>query len=90
MPIRHDQGAGAKSRLVKQWVREALALPPDVTIIVSELACSEPGCPPVETVIALLYERGDHRQLKIDRALTDVSRADVESTLQGEDHGHQH
>jgi hypothetical protein len=89
MWTRHDKDAGQKTRLVKQWVRDGLALPPDVTIMVSELACSEPGCPPVETVIALIYERGEHRQLKIHRALGDVSRADVEATLQGEAHGHE-
>jgi hypothetical protein len=86
---RHD-GAGAKSRLVKQWIREAFALPPETTILVSELACSEPGCPPLETVVALLFESGAHRQLKIHRALADVSRADLEALTQGEDdHGHQ-
>ena len=85
-----NDGAGAKSRLVKQWVREALTLPPETTILVSELACSEPGCPPLETVVALLYASGVHRQLKIHCALADVSRDDLEALMQGEDdHGHQ-
>jgi hypothetical protein len=80
----HDKGG--KSRQIKQWVREAMALPAHVTLMVSELACSEPGCPPLETIIALLDGQGQPRQFKIHRPLTDVTRADVATILLGDDH----
>ena len=41
-------------RHIKNALREALSLPGDTTISVTELACLEDGCAPVETVFALL------------------------------------
>lgn len=64
---------------VKQWVIEELG-DADGTILVTELACSEPGCPPVETVIALLTE-GEQRQRKIHKPLAEVDRSDVKAAL---------
>ncbi len=37
---------------VQVWVRERFGLPPECAVLVTELACALPGCPPVETVIA--------------------------------------
>ena len=42
-------------KTVRHWVEDAL--PPekeDVTVMVNEMQCFEPGCAPVETVISLL------------------------------------
>jgi hypothetical protein len=36
---------------VQEWTRERFTLPADVTILVSEIACGLPGCPPLETVV---------------------------------------
>lgn len=41
-------------RQLKTWVAQALALPEDLSISISQLQCHEPGCPPVETVITVL------------------------------------
>jgi hypothetical protein len=62
---------------VKTWVRELLALSPDTTVMVTELRCSEPGCPPKETVIAVLRGPGDTRQRKAPRAVSELTRDDV-------------
>ena len=54
--LKNDESAGARSahtRQVKQWVRELLVDGDAVTVMVGELECAEPGCPPRETVIAL-------------------------------------
>jgi len=37
---------------VRAWTRERFALADDVPLMVSELACTLPGCPPRETVVA--------------------------------------
>jgi hypothetical protein len=37
---------------VKEWVRARFSLPGDAAIMVSEIACDLPGCPPLETAIA--------------------------------------
>ncbi len=36
---------------VREWTRERFTLPADATILVSEIACGLPGCPPLETVV---------------------------------------
>jgi hypothetical protein len=41
----------AKVRLIKDWARESLQLADEVIILVTELRCIEPGCPPLETVV---------------------------------------
>src|SRR5882672_8903133 len=36
---------------VREWTRERFALAAEATILVSEIACGLPGCPPRETVV---------------------------------------
>ena len=62
---------------VRSWVHELLAVPSDATVMVTELTCSEPGCPPVETVVAILGEGGRTRRAKIPRPLSEVARDDI-------------
>jgi len=64
---------------VKGWVRAALLLDVDATVLVSELACTEPGCPPVETVIAVLD--GVSLKVTIHRPLVALDRAIVEAAF---------
>ena len=62
---------------VKRWAAEAFQLTEDTTIMVTELRCTEPGCPPLETVIALLHPQAGTRQHKMHKALRDITRDDV-------------
>jgi hypothetical protein len=66
----------AQAQQVKAWVAAAFALPEDATVLVTELQCSEPGCPPLETVISIL-ESGGRRQFKIHQALADLTESDI-------------
>jgi hypothetical protein len=66
-----------RTRQIKEWVRELLAPDEAITIVVSELTCREPGCPPVETVIGLLRSGQDAVKYTIHRAAADVTREDV-------------
>jgi hypothetical protein len=36
---------------VREWTRVRFTLAADATILVSEIACVLPGCPPLETVV---------------------------------------
>jgi len=65
----------ASSR-IKEWARAVFAADEDTTIMVSELTCTEPGCPPLETVIAILASNGN-RQYKIHSAMADVTEEQV-------------
>jgi hypothetical protein len=72
-----DRAAGDAARRIKTWAREILDPDGAATVLVSELACSEPGCPPVETVVALLRGPGDTVKYTIHRPSAEITRADV-------------
>ena len=68
---------------VKEWAAEVFRLGADVSVMVTELRCTEPGCPPLETVIAILDRPGQPRQFKIHKAIADLAFADVLQVAQG-------
>jgi hypothetical protein len=62
---------------VRRWAREAFGLDPSATLLVTELRCSKPGCPPHETVIAI-FERGEPpREHRLPKPVTQIARSDV-------------
>lgn len=79
-----------QAKRIKTWVRTTWSLPDDTTVMVTELECREPGCPPIETVIALLEGPGKITQHKIHKMASDVSQADVEALAAGEEPHHVH
>lgn len=50
----HDSKRGPQAAHIAHLVRSVLKLPDDLAVTVQQLTCREPGCPPVETVIAVL------------------------------------
>jgi hypothetical protein len=66
---------------VRAWCREALDLGPDVTVMGTELACDDPDCPDVETVIALLENGRDPRMARIFLPASEVTEAHVYTAL---------
>lgn len=62
-----------KGRQIKDFIRQALMLDEDTVVLVTELQCSEPGCPPLETVIAILGLHGQKCQKKIHQPLLEVT-----------------
>ena len=77
---------------IRGWTQELFALDVDTTVMVTELQCTEPGCPPVETVIAILERPGQPRQHKVFKPMAEVTRDDVARLRNGEAeaHGHPH
>jgi hypothetical protein len=80
---RTTNDGAARKREIKAWVIEALALPAEATVMVTELACKEPGCPPIETVIAVLRGPKDTLQFKAHRAAVDLDKDAVVALLRG-------
>jgi hypothetical protein len=66
----------ARVAAIKGWVAQAFGLPDGAAVAVLELRCAEPGCPPLETVIALL-DRPGQRQYKLPKGLAEVTFDDV-------------
>ncbi len=64
---------------IKTWVYEILDLTTDVPVSISQLQCHEPGCPPIETVIAVMAQ--PPQTFKIHAAADDVDREAVARAL---------
>jgi nitrate reductase delta subunit len=70
------QQAAAADR-IKVWTRERFRLPNDAAILVSEVACGLPGCPPLETVIAFWTGKDTRHHFKVFKPMADVIEDDL-------------
>lgn len=61
---------------VLSWTRERFNLDEDETIMVSELPCSDPGCPPVETHVVFWTQSG-RQHFKVYKPLAEVAADDL-------------
>ena len=67
---------------IRKWVEQALpAEYEDVTVMVNELQCFEPGCAPVETVISLL-DPGKPIVFKIFFPIAEVAESPPDQVLE--------
>jgi len=73
----------AHTQRIKQWVIETFELGEDVSVLVTELQCSEPGCPPLETVIAIMGADKTKKQHKLHKPLAEVTPADIAELKDG-------
>lgn len=64
-------------RRLKRALRETLQLPDEVTVTITELACLEEDCAPVETVFGLLRADATQVQHKIHKSIEAVSAEDL-------------
>jgi hypothetical protein len=68
-------------RQVKDWARVALRTSPDIAFAVNEIACTDPSCPGVETVILVMIPGVKTRACKIQKTLDEVTEQDVREAL---------
>jgi hypothetical protein len=73
----------ARVARIKEWVAERFRLLPDAVVMVAELRCSEPGCPPIETMIAIVDGPGRRRQVKLHKASAEITAGDVDALVFG-------
>jgi nitrate reductase delta subunit len=62
---------------LQTWTRERFGLAEGTTVFVTELACTIPGCPPLETVIAFWLDDGQRRHFKIFKPIDRVVPEDL-------------
>ncbi|MBC8070661.1 MAG: hypothetical protein IAG13_20190 [Deltaproteobacteria bacterium] len=53
----------------------------DDAVVVNEVSCTEPGCPPIETVIVLLRAGSPPRQVKVHKPAAEVSPDDLRAAF---------
>ena len=62
---------------VRGWTRRRFKLPADSVVLVAEVACRLPGCPPLETVVAFWTEDERRHQFKLYKRTVDVVYDDI-------------
>jgi hypothetical protein len=62
---------------VKVWTRESLALTDDDTVLVAEVACARPGCPPLETLVTFWTAAGERHWFKVFKPAAEVVFGDL-------------
>src|SRR5262252_8603839 len=65
---------------VREWTRLRFKLEEDATILVAEIACGWPGCPPLETVVAFWPDAATRHRFKIFKPVCDVTTDDLPFT----------
>lgn len=68
----------ALTATLKRDVTAALALGPEDAVTVNEIACPDPGCPDLETIILIMRVGEPTRALRIRRTMDAVTQADLD------------
>jgi len=64
-------------RQVRNWASEVWQVGENDAVMVTELTCTEPGCPPLETCIAWLKSDGQSLKVTVHKPLHEVTQEDV-------------
>src|SRR5205085_5478234 len=62
---------------VRTWTRERFRLADDAPVFVSEVSCSLPGCPPLETVVGFWTDETRRHHFKIFKPVEDIVNEDI-------------
>ncbi len=62
---------------VREWTRERFSLPNDATVMVAEVSCRLPGCPPVETAVVFWTAPDRRHQFKLFKPVAEVACEDL-------------
>lgn len=62
---------------LKREVHRLLNLPAGVVVSIAELACHEPGCPAIETVVAVMIEGRPPHTARIHKRIPEVTNQDL-------------
>ena len=64
------------------WTRQNLVFPADTPIVVKEVPCVKPGCPPIETAILAFLKGEPPRFYKIQKTINEVTFDDVYNLIE--------
>jgi hypothetical protein len=73
---RKPAGQAAAAEAVRAWTRARFGLGDDATVMVAEVSCAVPGCPPLETLVAFWTPKGRHH-FKVFKPLSEVAADDL-------------
>jgi nitrate reductase delta subunit len=76
MRSRKRGAAGAAPERVRAWTQARFKLTEDDTVMVSQITCAVPGCPPIETHVVFWTTLGRHH-FKVFKPLAEVTKDDL-------------
>jgi hypothetical protein len=76
MRSRRPGADGAALERVRGWTQGRFKLTEDETVMVSEVTCGVPGCPPIETHVVFWTDQGRHH-FKVFKPLAEVAEDDL-------------
>ena len=76
-------------RRVKGWVQVHAHAGDDQAVLVTELRCREEGCPPIETVLALLCPHQEPRKWKVRKPVVQITEDDVGAAMAANGDAHE-
>jgi nitrate reductase delta subunit len=62
---------------VRAWTRARFSLPDDAAVLVAQVSCNLPGCPPLETVVAFWTGTDTRHQFKLFKPVAEVVADDL-------------
>jgi nitrate reductase delta subunit len=62
---------------LRLWTRQRFGLSTDAAVLVAELACTIPGCPPLETAVAFWTDDERRHQFKLLKPVEEVTEEDI-------------
>jgi nitrate reductase delta subunit len=62
---------------IREWTLTRFSLPGDAGVLVSEVSCALPGCPPLETVVAFWTEPDKRYHFKMFKEAVEVTEDDL-------------
>jgi G3E family GTPase len=62
---------------IRYWTRQNLGFPPDAPVVIKEVPCVKPGCPPIETALMVFLKGEPPRLYKIQKAINETTFDDV-------------
>lgn len=64
-------------RRIKDWTRERFSLDADIPVMVAEVACGLPGCPPIETIVTFWTAPETRHAFKAFKPAVEVTAEDL-------------
>jgi len=62
---------------IQAWTRRRFKLDALAAVLVSEVACTVPGCPPLETIVAFWTEDDKRHQFKLFKPMLEIIYDDI-------------
>jgi hypothetical protein len=58
---------------IRYWMRQNFGFPKEAPIVIKEVPCVKPGCPPIETAIMAILKHEPPRLFKVQHTINEIT-----------------